>query len=353
MAKLYFTDIYSMTRTLDLRSDTVTRPTPAMLEAMMKAPVGDDVFHEDHTIKALEAECASLFGMEEGLFCPSGTMCNQIAIKAHTRPMDEVICDHLSHIYYYETGGYAFNSGCSIKLIQGDRGRVTAEQVRASIQPDNDWLPISRLVVLENTCNKGGGTCYDYGEIDRIRAVCDEHGLALHLDGARIFNALTATGSSPKVLHDRFDSISVCLSKGLGSPIGSVLLGSKAFIKYARKIRKALGGGMRQVGYLGAAGLYALEHHIDRLKEDHDKANRIQSILSNQAYIDSVSPVSTNIVLADVVASYSVQSVLNHWKDKGLLAVPFGPQTIRLVTHLDLLEDDMILLEEILTSTPK
>ena len=342
-----------MSKTIDLRSDTVTRPTPGMLEAMMRAPVGDDVFHEDETIKALEAECASLFGMEGGLFCPSGTMCNQIAIKAHTRPMDEVICDHLSHIYYYETGGYAFNSGCSIKLIQGDRGRVTAEQVRASIQPDNDWLPISRLVVLENTCNKGGGTCYDYDEIERIGDVCHEYGLALHLDGARIFNALVATDTSAKVLHGKFDSISVCLSKGLGSPIGSVLLGDTSFIKYARKIRKAFGGGMRQVGYLGAAGLYALEHHVDRLKDDHNKAKRIQSMLAEQDYIDSVSPVSTNIVLADVTTAYSVQSVLNHWKDKGLLAVPFGPQTIRLVTHLDVAEDDMFLLEEIFNSTHK
>lgn len=326
---------------IDLRSDTVTKPSPAMLEAMFKATVGDDVFSEDLTVIELEQKMAAMFGMEAGLFCPSGTMCNQIAIKAHTKPMDEIICDKLSHIYYYETGGYAFNSGCSIKLIDGERGRITAEQVEASIQPDFDWLPISKLVVVENTCNKGGGAVYDINELKKISQLCRAKGLKFHLDGARIFNALVAQNTEPKDLHGIFDSISVCLSKGLGCPVGSVLLGNKAFIKYSRKIRKAFGGGMRQTGYLAAAGLYALEHNIERLAEDHHYAKEIGKVLENLDYVNNIRPIDTNILVFDLVPPVTVDSFLQHLANQNIKAIQFGPNTVRMVTHLDINQQDI------------
>ena len=320
---------------IDLRSDTVTKPTPAMLQAMMTAAVGDDVFHEDPTVQKLENYLAELFGQEAGLFCPSGTMCNQIAMKVHTQPMDEIICDKLSHVYYYETGGYAFNSGCSIRLIDGDRGRITAQQILDNIQADYDWLPVSKLVVVENTCNKGGGAIYAIEELQKISAVCREKGLKLHLDGARMFNALVASQTNAKDYHNLFNSISICLSKGLGAPIGSVLLGDKAFIKRARKVRKAFGGGMRQVGLLAAAGLYALKNNVERLEEDHANAWFLAEELNKLPYVSSVIPPETNIVIFDVVSSVNPVDLIAYLEKYGIRVVQFGPKSIRMVTHLD------------------
>jgi len=266
---------------INLVSDTVTKPTAEMLNAMLKADVGDDVFREDPTVNALEEKIAIIFGMEAALFCPSGTMTNQIAIKVHTRQLDEMICDETAHVYQSEVGGYAFHSGLSVKLLQGINGKINSDQIEKAIKPDYDWMPKSRLVVVENTSNIGGGTIYTKAEIEPIAKVCTQRGLALHLDGARIFNALVETGDSPKDMGNLFDSISVCLSKGLGAPVGSLLLGNKPFIKEARRVRKAMGGGMRQAGYLAAAGIYALDHHIDRLKSE---SKRIRSCLSINSF---------------------------------------------------------------------
>ena len=266
---------------IDLRSDTVTRPTPEMLQAMFSASVGDDVLKDDPTVNALEEKIATLFGMEAAIFCPSGTMSNQIAIKVHTRPGDEVICHKLSHVYYYEGGGIAFNSGSSVCLLEGDHGRITAEDVEAHINPDDIHRPQTRLISVENTMNKGGGAIYDFNELKKIGDVCKRHGLGYHLDGARLFNALVETKESPKQYGELFDSISICLSKGLGAPVGSLLLGSKAFIKQASRMRKVMGGGMRQSGFLAAAGIYALDNNIERLKEDHLRARLIGEELKN------------------------------------------------------------------------
>ena len=266
---------------INLLSDTVTKPTKEMLEYMFKAKVGDDVFQEDPTINALEAKAAKMFGKEAALFCPSGTMTNQIAIKTHTQPLDEVICDYTSHIYQYETGGYAFNSGVGIKLLQGKNGKITTELIETAINPDYDWLANSKLVVLENTTNKGGGNYYTIDEIKPIQTLCKERDLKLHLDGARLFNALVETGESTEAIGNCFDSISICISKGLGAPVGSVLIGDIGFIKRARKFRKVMGGGMRQAGYLAAACIYALDNHVERLKIDNDRAKKIGKVLEN------------------------------------------------------------------------
>jgi threonine aldolase len=274
---------------VDFRSDTVTRPTPGMLEAMFKAKVGDDVFSEDPSINELEALGAKMFGMDAALFCPSGTMTNQIAIKCHTQPGDEVICEAGSHIYQYEGGGIAFNSGASAKLITGDRGRITAQQVVESINNADDVHKAkSSLVSLENTANRGGGSCYNLEEIKRIKQVCDQHSLLLHLDGARLFNALVAKKEKPEEYGTLFHSISICLSKGLGCPVGSLLVGTQDFIKKSKRIRKLFGGGMRQAGYLAAAGIYALQHQIERLQTDHDHAKQIEIALRKKEFIGTI-----------------------------------------------------------------
>ena len=335
---------------INLMSDTVTKPTSGMLQAMFAAEVGDDVFGEDPTINALEARMATLFGKEAALFCPSGTMTNQIAIKVHTQPLDEVICDEYSHIYQYETGGYAHNSGVGINLIKGTNGKVTAAQVEAAIKPVQDWLPISKLVVLENTCNKGGGSYYTLEEIRPIREVCREKGLKLHLDGARLFNALVETAESTVAVGEEFDSISICLSKGLGAPVGSVLIGDADFIRQARRVRKVMGGGMRQAGYLAAAGIYALEHHVDRLKQDNERARRLGAVLETLDFVGEVRPVRTNIVIFDLKKPFTAESFLATLKAKDILAVPFGPQTVRFVTHLDVTEEMIERTIEVLTS---
>ncbi|MFT4535165.1 MAG: threonine aldolase [Saprospiraceae bacterium] len=320
---------------INLISDTVTKPTSEMLSFMMKAEVGDDVFGQDPSVNALESYVADMFGKEKAIFCPSGTMTNQIAIKCHTQPLDELICDHYSHVYQYETGGYAFNSGVAINLIQGTNGKVTAEQVEAAIKPVYDWLPLSKLVVLENSCNKGGGSYYTLDEIAPITTLCKERGLKLHLDGARLFNVLIETEESTIDVGQHFDSISICLSKGLGAPVGSLLIGDKDFITQARRFRKVMGGGMRQAGYLAAACLFALKNQRNRLKVDNNKASEIGKLLEQQSYVKAVRPVKTNIVIFDLADGQKADPFLEKLKHKGILATAFGPETVRFVTHLD------------------
>lgn len=323
---------------INLISDTVTRPTPGMLEAMMHASVGDDVFGEDPTVNALEHKAASLFGHEAALFCPSGTMTNQIALSVHCGRLEEVICHEYSHIYQYEAGGYAVNSGIPIQLLPGEGGKITPEQVRAAVRPPYDWLPHSRLVVIENTCNKGGGSIYTFAEMVALSSTCRNLGLSFHLDGARIFNALVETGDTPAAIGPLFDSISVCLSKGLGAPVGSVLIGSREFIRRARRTRKLMGGGMRQAGYLAAAGIYALDHHITPLATDNHHARLLGQCLSSLPWVSSVRPVQSNIVIFDLTPPHTADSMLQQLAAKGIKASAFGPSTIRLVTHLDISE---------------
>lgn len=307
-----------------------------MLEAMFAAKVGDDVFGEDETVAQLQHKLAHMFGMEAGLFCPSGTMTNQIAIKCFTQPLEEVICDQTAHVYRYEVGGIAFNSGASVRLLNGERGILTPELIEAEINEDNVHYPKSSLVVLENTVNKGGGKCYTLDNIAPIHHLCAIKGVKLHLDGARVFNALVATGDKPRQYGAYFDGISICLSKGLGAPVGSVLLGSQATIAKAVRIRKALGGGMRQAGYLAAAGLYALEHHINRLAQDHAHAKEIASALLQTTYVADVLTPETNIVVFSVHKKHPAVAVVHALEKMDLRCVATGPHTVRLVTHLDI-----------------
>lgn len=306
-----------------------------MLEAMFKAPVGDDVFGEDPTINTLEAMTAEMFDMEAALFCPSGTMTNQIAIKCHTQPGDEVICDKVSHVYIYEGGGIAFNSGCQVKPIEGDRGRITAEQVLEAINPDDVHKARTRLVSLENTANRGGGSCYEFSEIHSIKAVCSKNNIGLHLDGARLWNALVTKGETPKQYGQVFDSISVCLSKGMGAPVGSLLLGKHTFIKQARRVRKVFGGGMRQAGYIAAAGIYALENNIPRLAEDHTHARLTAEVLAKKDFIGKIMPVETNIVIFEVKGNYTAKEFCDRLKQHNILCLNISQTQVRMVTHLD------------------
>jgi threonine aldolase len=333
---------------IDFRSDTVTRPSKMMLEAMQAAPVGDDVFGDDPTINKLEQMAAELFGMEAALFCPSGTMTNQIAIKVHTQAGDEVICDRLSHIYNYEGGGIAQNSGASVKLLAGDRGRVTAAQVADAINPDDVHFAHSSLVSLENTCNKGGGSIYNFADMQAISVLCMENNLALHLDGARLFNALVETTQTAKDYGQIFDSISICLSKGLGCPVGSLLLGSNAFMKKARRTRKVFGGSMRQAGYLAAAGIYALENNIDRLLEDHRRANVIGDMVKKSQHVVSVMPIETNIVIFELAPQLKPAAFIAELAKFDIHVTGFGGQLIRIVTHLDISENMLNVLEDAL-----
>ncbi|MEY4629646.1 MAG: hypothetical protein RLZZ595_1972 [Bacteroidota bacterium] len=321
---------------IDFRSDTVTKPTQPMLAAMHNAQVGDDVFGEDPSINALEEYAAHLFGMEKAIFCPSGTMTNQIAIKCHTQPGDEVICDELSHVYQYEGGGIAFNSGASVKLLQGDRGRITASLVEQNIQPDDIHRPVSSLVVVENTSNRGGGSCYDFAELELIGKLCKEKKLAFHIDGARLFNAIVAKKENTKQYGEIFDSISICLSKGLGAPVGSLLLGKKDFIKKARRVRKAFGGGMRQAGSLAAAGLFALENHVDRLSIDHEHASQLNSMLNTLPFVKEILPVETNILIAECASDFDLLGWQSKMKEKGIFFYAISSNKFRLVTHLDI-----------------
>lgn len=325
-----------MVQKIDFRSDTVTKPTAGMLDAMMSAKVGDDVFGEDPTVNELEKKLADMFNMEAALFCPSGTMSNQIAIKCFTNPMDEVICDQTAHVYRYEGGGIAYNSLASVRLLNGERGILTPEMIEPEINDDNIHYPNSSLVVLENTVNKGGGKCYNLSQIEPIHHLCAVKGLKLHLDGARLFNALVATGDEAKTYGKYFHGISICLSKGLGAPVGSVFLSSKETIQKATKIRKVLGGGMRQAGFLAAAGIYALDHHVNRLADDHAHAKALASALGEANFVSSVIPVETNIVLFDVTPNYKAAQVVKAFEVKGIFCNTTSPKTIRFVTHLDI-----------------
>ncbi|MCP4460593.1 MAG: aminotransferase class I/II-fold pyridoxal phosphate-dependent enzyme [Cytophagales bacterium] len=332
---------------VDLRSDTVTRPTPEMLDAMMSAKVGDDVFGDDPTVNALQEKAATVIGMEAAIYCPSGTMTNQIGMRVNTRPQDEVICHKYSHVYLYEAGGMMSNSMISPKLLEGDMGRIRAQQVAESINPDDSYLPRTQLVVLENTMNKGAGSIYDLEEMKKIKDVCDENSLKLHLDGARLFNALAETGESPIEYGQLFDTISICFSKGLGAPVGSVLLGNNDSIRRAMRVRKSFGGGMRQAGYLAAACIYALDHNLGRLKEDHERARRIGEMLQSKSFISEVLPISTNIVIAEL-ADRTAKDFLSQLEEHKVSAVPFGPNLVRFVTHLDFTDDHLAELEKVL-----
>jgi len=320
---------------VDLRSDTVTKPTPDMLSYMLKAEVGDDVFKEDPTVNKLEEMAADMFKHEAALFCSSGTMSNQLAVHLHCRPGDELICDELSHVYQYESGALATNSGVQVKLIKTDDGYLQPQQIINAINPNYDWLTHSRLVVIENTGNKWGGNFYTLSQLQEISNTCKQHNLALHCDGARIFNACIAGNYTTQQVGDLFNSLSVCLSKGLGAPVGSLLIGNKDFIKEARRVRKRWGGGMRQIGYLAAAGIFALQHNVERLKEDHQKALQIADILTKVDEVKHILPVKTNIVIAelDQVNPLIFLSALEKNKIK---ATQFGKRSVRIVTHLDI-----------------
>ncbi len=333
---------------INLTSDTVTKPSKAMLEFMMQAEVGDDVFRTDPSVNNLESYTVDMFGMEAALFCPSGTMANQIAIKAHTNALDEMICHKLSHVYLYELGGYAFNSGIAVELLDGPHGKITADQIKKVIKPEADWLPNSKLVVLENTANKAGGSYYNLDEIKPISKLCKEENLALHLDGARLFNALVETGESTKDVGAEFDSISICISKGLGAPVGSVLIGKKTFIAKARKLRKMMGGGMRQAGYLAAACQYALMHNIERLKEDHERAQAIGTILEQLPFVHNIRPIQSNIIIFDVKNKYTGDQFVEALKSQNIHTAKMGVDTIRFVFHLDIKEEMVSRLKEVL-----
>ena len=320
---------------IDLRSDTLTRPGKDMLAAMMSARVGDDVFDEDPTVNALQEKAAAMFGMEAALFCPSGTMTNQIAVRIQTQPQDEVICDKRSHVYNYEGGGMAYNSMVSVCLVDGDRGRISPEHIYANIRPDDIHSPVTSLVCIENTVNKGGGCYYTARQLEDIHSVCKKHRLNLHLDGARIFNALVETDQSALEIGKLFSTISICLSKGLGAPVGSLLISSRKNILMAKRIRKVFGGAMRQAGYLAAAGIYALDHNIERLKEDHRRARVLGEVLKGHPDVDYVLPVDTNIVIFGLKGELTAQHFVSKLEDKGILCVAFGLQEVRFVTHLD------------------
>ncbi|OCB78656.1 threonine aldolase family protein [Flavobacterium crassostreae] len=321
---------------INLVSDTITKPTYEMLQYMFNAEVGDDVYKQDPTVIELEDTIADVFGMEAGLFFPSGTMANQTAIKLHTQPGEQIIADKYAHIYLYEAGGASFNSGVSFSLLDGDQGRITAEQVAGAINdPEFYHSPLTSLVCVENTTNKGGGACYELDELQKIKTVCDAHNLKFHLDGARIWNALIAKKQDPKSFGRLFDTISVCLSKGLGAPIGSVLLADKATITRALRIRKMLGGGMRQVGYLAAAGLYALDHNVIRLSEDHRRAKELAGILRKTSWVATIAPVETNIVIFTLKSNYKEAEVIEKLKQKNISISAMGQGKLRMVTHLD------------------
>ncbi len=321
---------------IDLRSDTVTKPTKGMLDAMLTAKVGDDVYKEDPSVNALEKRLADMFGMDEALFFPTGTMANQTALKLHTQPGEQVICDKYAHIFNYEGGGASFNSGISCKLVDGHRGMFTAEQAEASINPPDFYhSPLTTLIEVENTTNKGGGACWDFNELTKLRHIADKHGLGYHLDGARLWNAMVAKNESPKQYGELFDTISVCLSKGLGCPMGSVLIGNTDLMKNAIRVRKILGGGMRQVGFAAAAGLYALDHHYGRLSEDHKKALEIGEVLTQLSKIKKVEPIETNIIIFELQNNINETQFLKTLYDKNIKIIGMGSGKLRMVTHLD------------------
>jgi threonine aldolase len=321
---------------INLVSDTVTKPSPEMLRYMFQAQVGDDVYKQDPTVIALENMVAQIFGMEAALFFPSGTMANQTAIKLHTQPGEQLIADKYAHVYNYEGGGASFNSGVSCCLLDGNRGMITAEQVAGAVNnPEFYHSPLTSLVCVENTTNKGGGACYDFEEFKRIKEVCVENNLKFHMDGARIWNALVHKQENPNEYGKVFDTISVCLSKGLGAPIGSLLVSDKATIKRALRIRKILGGGMRQVGYLAAAGIYALQNNVNRLVDDHRRAKELGDVLEKLPWVEKVEPVETNILIFSLKKGFDENLLIEKLKQKSIFISSMGPGKLRIVTHLD------------------
>ena len=332
---------------VDFRSDTVTKPTREMRDAMANAPVGDDVFGDDPTVNELQELGAAMFGMEAGLFCSSGTMTNQIAINVYTNPGDELICHEEAHIYRYEGGGIAKNSGASTRFIRGNQGRIDPNEIEDNINPQNDpHYPRTVLVSIEDTANRGGGLCYDFETIKSISKICKSNHLAFHLDGARVFNALEVNKIDSVLYGQQFDSISVCLSKGLGAPVGSLLLGSKDFIQKAHRVRKVFGGGMRQAGIIAAGGIYALKNNVQRLAVDHKNAQRVGHILEKQSWVERVLPVQTNIVVAILAIGISESEIVAKMREKGILCVAFGKGRVRFTTHLDISEADIDFLEQ-------
>lgn len=326
---------------IDFRSDTVTKPSKEMMEAMFSAPVGDDVFSEDPTINELQQFAAKMFGKEDALFCSSGTQTNQIAINVHVQPGSEVICHEESHIYKYEGGGIAKNSGASVRLLQGDRGRLTVDAIAKWVNPDDVHFPTTQLVSLEDTANRGGGAIYDFTEIQKIKKFCVANNLPLHLDGARLMNALVETKIDPKVYAAEFDSISLCLSKGLGAPVGSVLIGTKDFIKKARRVRKVFGGGMRQAGIIAAGGLYALKNNVDRLLIDHQHARQLEQTLNQLIWVNEVISVETNIVVVILNDPSKRDEIISKLAEQGVRVMAFGEGMLRLVTHLDVSSNEI------------
>ncbi len=321
---------------IDLRSDTVTKPTPGMLEAMRNAAVGDDVLGEDPSVTQLEQKLAAMLGLEAGVFCPSGTMTNQIGIRVHTEPYDEIICYKGAHIYKYEGGGLAGNSLVSVKLLDGDRGRLTIKEIAASINNSSDpHYPHTSVVALENSVVREAGSYYSWQQVKELSEFSRSKGLKMHLDGARFFNALTESGGSAKETGKYFDTVSICLSKGLGAPVGSVLLCSKKLEHKVRRMRKVFGGGMRQAGYLAAAGIYALDNHIVRLKEDHIRAKELWRTISPQRYVKSIMPTDTNIIIFELVDGLTSDMFLNKLATFDIKASKFSENQIRMVTHLD------------------
>ena len=333
---------------IDLRSDTITKPSLGMLKAITSAEVGDDVFSEDPTISRLEEMLADRFGMEAGLFCPSGTMTNQIAVMTHTKPGDEVICEFNCHVNFYEQGGMARNAGVSVNPIFGNRGVFTASDLKAKLRPIDEHFPKTKLVLAENTCNRGGGKVFPYPLLKEIRAVCDENNLKFHLDGARLYNAIVATSNSENDFGRIFDSISICLSKGLGCPVGSVLLGTYSFIDEARRARKVLGGGMRQAGVLAAAGIYAVENNIDRLTVDNKWAAEVGKILEQLSFVESILAPETNILIFKVIEDLSAEQVVNQLAKEGICCFAVGENKIRFVFHLDISNEQFNDLKEVL-----
>ena len=321
---------------IDLRSDTVTKPTPEMLAFMQQCKVGDDVYKEDPTVNALEDYVAELFGLDTALYFPTGSMANQAAIKLHTQPGEQLICDKYAHVYHYEGGGVSFNSGVSCKLLNGSRGKITADLVKTGINPPDFYhSPLTSLVCLENTTNKGGGACYDLESMKAIRAVCHAEGLGLHLDGARLFNAMTEMDYTPKDLGQIFDTISICLSKGLGAPMGTVLVGKEAVMRKSMRVRKVLGGGMRQIGYMAGCGLFALQNHVKRLKDDHQKAQTIAKHLHQLNYVKSVEPVETNIIIFYLADKVEESQFTDYLQKHDIQISQMGEGKWRVVTHLD------------------
>ena len=324
----------AMQNTIDFRSDTVTKPTKEMLDFMQNAEVGDDVFGSDPTVNQLEEKAANLFGMEAALFCPSGTMTNQIALQLHCGRLDEVVCDFTAHIYQYETGGYAYNGGIAINPIVTSKGKLEAEDIASYVKPDFDWLPSTSLISIENTCNRAGGLIYTLDEMTAISKACRKEGVNYHLDGARIFNALVELDIQPIDIGHLFDTVSICMSKGLGAPVGSLLLGTKKHIKLARRLRKVMGGGMRQAGYLAAACIYALDHHVDRLKKDHQKTKLLEATLNELPYVQEIKPVQSNMVIFSI-NGLSAAEFSKKMTELNILCTGMSDTWVRFVTHLD------------------